>query len=133
MALNWSTCSAGFAFRISLTCVMQHYLVFWRQFQINLCIRAAISAEGKLLTVSMATFCDTKQALCGTFQNVLTTTNPSQNNITLTEGKYHKIVEQYILKRIKCKGHFFIPNPEYSYFSEDIMIRSSETIKNMGK
>ena len=107
---------------------MQHYLVFWRQFQIYLYIRAATSAEGKLLTVSI---CDTKQALCGTFQNVLATTNPPQNNITLTEEKYHKIVKQYILKRIKCKGHFFIPNPEYSYCSEDVKIRSSETIKNL--
>jgi len=55
-------------------------------------MRVAISAEAKFLTVLMATFCDNKQALHGIFQYVLTTTNPLQNNITIAEEKYHRIV-----------------------------------------
>jgi len=34
----------------------------------------------------MATFRDNEQALCGIFQYVLTTNNPPQNNVTITEG-----------------------------------------------
>jgi len=40
----------------------------------------------------MATFCDNKQALYGIFHYVLTTTNPPQSNITVTEEKYHRII-----------------------------------------
>jgi len=42
----------------------------------------------------MATFHDNKQALYGIFQYALTTPNPPQNNITITEQKCHRIVTQ---------------------------------------
>jgi len=42
----------------------------------------------------MVIFHDNKQALYGKFQYVRTTTNPPQNNITVTEEKYHRIVTQ---------------------------------------
>jgi len=44
----------------------------------------AISEEVKFLTVPMATFLDTKQALYGIFEYVLTNTYPPQNSITIT-------------------------------------------------
>jgi len=40
----------------------------------------------------MATFCDNKQMLCNIFYYVLTTINPPQNSITVTEEKHHRIV-----------------------------------------
>jgi len=48
--------------------------------------RATISAEAKFSKVSMATFHDNNQALCGIFQYVLTTSNSPQNSITI---QYH--------------------------------------------
>jgi len=54
----------------------------------------------------------------------LTTTNPPKNSITLTELLHNR------LEAVKYKkGMFLSPNPNYSYFSEDLMIRSSETVK----
>jgi len=48
--------------------------------------RVTISEEARFLTVSMAIFRNNRQALYGIFQYVLTstTTNPPQNNITIT-------------------------------------------------
>jgi len=48
------------------------------------CDRVTISAEAKFLIVSMATFCDNKQAIYGIFQYFLTTSNSQQNSITIT-------------------------------------------------
>jgi len=57
-------------------------------------IRVTISEEANFLTISMATFCDNKQALYSIFQYVLATTNLPQKSITITEEKYHRIVTQ---------------------------------------
>jgi len=48
-------------------------------------VSVTISEEAKFLTVSMATFRNNKQELNDIFQYVLTITNPSQNNITITD------------------------------------------------
>jgi len=44
----------------------------------------------------MATSCDNRQALYEILQYVLTTTNPPQNTIAVTEEKYHRIVTQQV-------------------------------------
>jgi len=53
-----------------------------------------ISEKAKFLTVLLATFHDNVQALYDIFQYVLTTTNASQSNMSITEEKYHRIVTQ---------------------------------------
>jgi len=69
-----------------------------------------------------------KQALCGIFRMFLqlpihrTTTSLSQKkNIT---NRYTTGYKPYYKK-----GMFLSPNPDYSYFSQDIMYRSSESVK----
>jgi len=53
-----------------------------------------ITFAKRTFSVSMATLRDNKQALCGVFQFLLTTTNPPRNSITITEAKYHRIVTE---------------------------------------
>ena len=58
----------------------------------------------------------------------MSTTNPSQNNITTTEEKYHRIVTvEQSLKTMQYKiACFFFPNPHWIWLSEDLVTRSSE-------
>jgi len=65
------------------------------------------------------------------FQFVLVTTNPLQNSITITEKSITELLHNW-LEAIKYKGMFFSPNPDYSNFSEDLMIRFSESVELLG-
>ena len=77
----------------------------------------------------MTTFRDNKQRLHDIFQYVLTTPSPLQNSITITEEKYHRLPTQQTKSDTIQKGMFFSPNSDYTYFSEDLMIRLAEPVK----
>jgi len=53
----------------------------------------------------------------------------TKNYIIVTEEKYHRIGTQQATNN-QCKRNMFLsPNPDYSHFSKDLIIRSSETVK----